>query len=206
MIQTSLQYVGRPSPLRLIPYADCRDQIHTGYTALFAQRSRGLVEWSVDLAIQHLVNSVYFHVVALGWEAEKRVLMMAESTSPESRSVTFSSQVREHSGGIDVYALRPEIAAKVDFACDWEFMLRASGLLYPDGELLRDFEQVVLGRGQTTPNSDVPDGKLRVCSELRHAALRCAGMPPMQPLDAMVWPRHFPDPAYWLYMFSPTLD
>ena len=200
----TLPYVGRPDPLRLIPYSECRDSIHTGMLALFSGPGEGFLDNVVVDAIERITNSAYYHSSLCGWENEGRVLLLAESTTPESRVVTLSSRIRLHPGSIDLYQLRPEIASQVDFSKAWEFLLRASGTDYPEAQLAHDWLTIRgLDRGHE-PNSDDPETR-RVCSQLVHAGLRVAGMPPIRERDCEIYPATLADPGWFQYVFSPTV-
>jgi len=189
--------VKRPDPLKLVPYAQARESIQL--------LDLGLVSGDSFLArqIQRWTNGPYSHAMTFGWCLN--VLMVAESTSPESRVVTASSQVKASPGRIDVYRLRPEILALVDVSKAWEWLLRASGVDYPEIELVRDWRQIVLGEGgHHWPNSDEPDGVRRVCSGLVHACWRVHGVPPIVERDCDAYPPTLADPGLVSYLFTLT--
>jgi hypothetical protein len=149
--------------------------------------------------IQRLTESDYSHALKCGWCGS--VLMAAESTRPESRIVTLSSRVADAPGRIDIYRLRPEVAACVDENRAWAWAKRAAGIDYPESEILADWREIVLGVDNDRPNSDCPTTR-RVCSEMIHACLRVAGMAPIREFDCDVYPGTLADPGWVNYLYT----
>lgn len=190
--------VCRPDPLVMLQYySGGRRRICDLDIALFCGHG------PLAGAIKAKTESDYSHVALCCWVQD--VLMIGESTSPESRCVCMSSQVDALSGRIDIYRLRPEFMQEIDDYQAWNWMLRASGTDYPETELIRDWQALTFGEGfaRDIPNSDDPHYK-RKCSGLAHACLRVHGMPPIKPFDCWVYPGHFADPAFSSYLFTLT--
>jgi len=183
----------RPDKLNCVPYTRARERIQTLDICLVA--GTGLVARE----IQRLTKSDYSHCMLAGWCGS--VLMVSESTSPESRLVTLSSRVAAYPGRIDVYRLRPEVAACIDENRAWAWAKRASGIDYPESHILRDWREIVLGIDHATPNSDEPEVH-RVCSGLVHACLRVAGMAPIRSHDCDVYPGTLADPGWVNYLYT----
>lgn len=178
--------IRRPDPLNLVSYATVRDSIQTG--------DMGLVcgEGPIADIIKRVTRSPYSHVFGCGWESAGGVLMVGESTEPESRIVCLSSWVKSHSGQIDLYRLLPEVLAPVNLEAWWSWILRASGVNYPEATLFHDWKVIAFGedRVEHHPNSDAPETR-RVCSEFLHAALRVNGMTPIVEHDCDAYPSTF---------------
>lgn len=180
------QTIRRPDPLKLVSYAEARDSIQTGDMGLVC--GIGPAAW----VIEQKTGSPYSHVAICGWESAGGVLMVAESTTPESRVVCLSSQVKAHSGQVDLYRLLPEVLAPVNFEAAWSWFLRASGVNYPEFVLAHDWIVLTFGGGHVDhwPNSDEPETR-RVCSGLVHAGLRVNGMVPIVERDCDAYPSTF---------------
>lgn len=191
--------MNRPSPLHLVPYQEFRGFCHTGYIGLTAGGG------AIASIIQRRTNSPYSHAFMCGWESEGRVLMMSESTTPESRTVPLSPYIRKNSGLVDIYVLHPKIADSTDFARAWEFMLRAGGQDYPEAVLAHDWAVIAGLDPSHYPNSDDPETR-RVCSQLLHAALRVAGMHPMVDYDCDAYPATFANPRFTHYFCTPIFE
>ncbi len=181
----------RPSPLRIVSYEEYRDNLQICDIGLVVG------EGVFERAIQRITRSPYSHWQMHGWVGSAAAL--SESTYPRSRTVPLRPRVKAQSGMIDVYRLRPELARVVDLEKAWDFMFRAGDQDYPESQLIADWRYILSGRGRAMPNSDSPE-ELRVCSQLGHAALRVAGMPPMEEYDCWVFPRHGAYPTWTSYV------
>lgn len=195
-------HIGRPDPLVLVPYSEARGRIRTGDIGLVSDGLLGGL-------IRRVTDSDYSHVFMFGWfvagPADYDVLMTAESTTPESRVVSASSQLKRWPGLIDVFRPIPDYHYRRSEEA-WAFMLRASGIDYPESRLVHDWAAIrIPGLARHVPNCNVPDGQRRVCSELVHAANRVSGFPLLADNDCDVYPSHFAArPELIEYLFTPT--
>lgn len=186
----------RPDPLNLVSYAAWRPTATTGLIVL--QHS----DEAVGRAIQRATESDYSHSAMVVWKPSERfpgsnnsdsVLMLAESYGPRSQVTSMRWRIKEASGNVDVYRLRPDVSVTVSFDHAAALMFRFAGQKYPVDWLTHDLLAIATGHVvNPIPDSDDPEFP-RHCSGALHWAFRCSGFVGVADWDYLMFPGSGPD-------------
>lgn len=206
----------RPAELSLVPYEEFRATL--AETGLI-----GLVHDPYVNAIQMATDSDYCHSLVIGWcvpivgqntfTPGPSSLVLAESTGPIAQISSLRWRIRQKSGLIDFFRLRPELQERVDIGKVWWQMQHFSGQDYPEKWITRDLLAIATGQVVLPiENSDEQESP-RHCSGALHWAFRTSGLPPLCDYDYLVFPasgkpkfKGWADPTITEYVGTPVFS
>ena len=152
----------------LVAYQEVADDIPDG--AILLKRAR----WRPSaLLIARAGRTIYCHAAMVAWWG--RSLMILETRAVGGRAVTLESQVRRHSGLLDVYQVNAKEFLSINAI---DYMRERCGQSYGWFGLLRAaLLHLPVVRWLVRPNlSDRPNGTVPYCSALVAAACHYGGV------------------------------